>query len=249
MKRKNYDLERIIYITSHDLRSPLVNIEGFGDELHKDVKYILDEVQKADSLENLKSKIETVVEADIPESLQYIKNSVLKIESLLSALLRLSRLGRQELAVQELDMNELFQVILNTFEYQINQKYVNMKIGNLPNCVADRKQINQLFSNLIGNALKFLSHDRVGEIEIRGRRTEKWSYYYIRDNGMGIKKENQEKIFEIFKRIHNQNIEGDGLGLSIVRRILEKNHGDIKVESEFGEWTKFTVMLPNEQVV
>lgn len=249
LKRKNHDLERIIYVTSHDLRSPLVNIEGFGDELHHSVKTILEEIDKHNSLPELKEHIKEIVDIDIPESLDYIKNSVLKIESLLSALLQLSRLGRQELNIQQLDMNELFQVILATFEYRIKREEIQLKVGNLPDCVADKKQINQLFSNIIGNSIKFLSPDRPGHLEIRGRGTDKKSYYYIKDNGIGIRKENQEKIFEIFKRIHNRNIEGEGLGLSIVRRILEKNHGDIKVESEYGEWTKFTVILPNEEII
>jgi PAS domain S-box-containing protein len=249
LKRKNQDLERIIYVTSHDLRSPLVNIEGFGEELGKDVSTILKELKKAKTTTELRENIQQIVETDIPESLNYINNSVLKIEALLSALLQLSRLGRQELVIKRLDMNELFENILSTFEYRIKRDGINLKIGNLPECVADKKQVNQLFSNLIGNALKFLSPDRQGQIEIYGRGTEKKSYYYIKDNGIGIRKEDQEKIFEIFKRIHNSNIEGEGLGLSIVRRILEKNHGDIKVESEFGQWTKFTVMLPNEEIL
>ena len=170
----------------------------------------------------------------------------MKIESLLSALLQLSRLGRQQLELTVLDMNEMIDTILSTFEYRIKRNDIIVKVGNLPDCVADRKQINQLLSNLISNTLKFFHPDRLGEIEIRGRKMEKMSYYYIIDNGIGIRKEDQEKIFEIFKRVHNnKNIEGEGLGLSIVRRILEKNHGDIKVESEFGEWTKFTISLPN----
>jgi len=246
LNRKNHDLERIIYVTSHDLRSPLVNIEGFGDELQNDVNYILSEIDKADSLDDLKSKVDKVVKLDIPESIGYIKNSVVKIESLLSALLQLSRLGRQKLDMITLDMNNLIDTILSTFEYRIKRENIFVKVGNLPECVADRKQLNQLFSNLISNALKFFHPERTGEIEIRGRKMEKFSYYYIKDNGIGIRKEDQENIFEIFKRVHNnKNIEGEGLGLSIVRRILEKNHGDIKVESEIGEWTKFTIILPN----
>jgi len=246
LNRKNHDLERIIYVTSHDLRSPLVNIEGFGDELQNDVNYILNEIEKADSLDGLKSKVEKVVHLDIPESIGYIKNSVVKIESLLSALLQLSRLGRQQLDVAILDMNDLIDTILSTFEYRIKRENIIVKVGNLPECVADRKQLNQLFSNLISNALKFFHPDRPGEIEIRGRKMEKYSYYYIKDNGIGIRREDQENIFEIFKRVHkNLKIEGEGLGLSIVRRILEKNHGDIKVESGYGEWTKFTIILPN----
>ena len=249
LKRKNHDLERIIYVTSHDLRSPLVNIEGFGKELSQDINTILEEIKKTKSTRELQEKIENIVKVDIPESLEYIQNSVIKIESLLSALLQLSRLGRQELIVIELDMDELFHSIISTFEYRIKRNNIEFKVGNLPKCVADIKQINQLFSNLIGNAMKFLSPERQGEIEIYGRGTEKHSYYYIKDNGIGIKKEDQEKIFEIFKRINGDNSEGEGLGLSIVRRILEKNHGDIKVESEYGKWTKFTVVLPNEEII
>ena len=243
--RKNQDLERIIYVTSHDLRSPLVNIEGFSKELNNDLIYILEEIENAKSLQELKPKIEKIIKLDIPESIGFIKNSVVKIESLLSALLQLSRLGRQQLETITINMNELFDTILDTFEYKIQRNNIVIKIGNLPICMADRKQINQLFSNLISNAMKFFHSDRPGEIEIRGRKMEKYSYYYIKDNGIGIREEDQDKIFEIFKRVHNNNIEGEGLGLSIVHRILEKNHGDIKVESEFGEWTKFTVILPN----
>ncbi len=245
LKRKNHDLERIIYVTSHDLRSPLVNIEGFGEELHFSVQKILKEIKEAKNIHECRESIQKIITENIPESLQYINNSVVKIESLLSALLQLSRLGRQELDIELLDMNELFENILSTFEYKIKRHDIDLKIGNLPPCLADRKQINQLFSNLIANSLKFLHPERKGKLEIRGRGTEFKSYYYIKDNGIGIKPEHQEKIFEIFKRVHDQqDIDGEGLGLSIVRRILEKNNGDIKVESVYGQWAKFTVMLP-----
>ncbi len=247
LQRKNHDLERIIYVTSHDLRTPLVNIEGFADELIHDLNYIMNEFKKTDSLMDFKEKVSEKIKMDIPDSVGFITNSVAKINSLLSALLQLSRLGRQQLTIEKLNMNELFDNILSTFEYRITRNEIDMKVGNLPGCVADKKQVNQLFSNLIGNALKFLSSERQGKIEIRGRGTQKRSFYYIKDNGIGIKKADQSKIFEIFKRVHKDKaIDGDGLGLSIVRRILEKNNGDIKVESEYGKWTKFTVMLPNE---
>ncbi|MBN2280273.1 MAG: PAS domain S-box protein [Candidatus Marinimicrobia bacterium] len=246
LNQKNHDLERIIYVTSHDLRSPLVNIEGFSEELNNDVNLILTEIEQAGSLDELKIRIEKIVKQDIPESIGFIKNSVLKIESLLSALLQLSRLGRQQLDLKVLNMNDLIDSILSTFEYRIKREKIDVRVSNLPECIADAKQINQLFSNLIGNAMKFFHPDRPGEIEIRGRKMEKFSYYYVWDNGIGIKREDQDKIFEIFKRVHNNvNIEGDGLGLSIVRRILEKNHGEIRVESEYEKWTKFTVVLPN----
>jgi len=244
LKRKNEDLERIIYVTSHDLRSPLVNIQGFSSELSNDVKYILDEMDKSINLNELKEKISGIINTDLPESINYIEKSIIKIEALLSGLLQLSRLGRQELNFDKINMNELLKTVMSNFEYQIQLEGIDLKIESLPDCYADGTQINQLFSNLISNAIKFLHKDKKGKIEIRGKKSRKRAIYHVIDNGIGIKNEDQEKIFEVFNRLNSDHSDGDGLGLSIVRRILEKNNGEIKIESEFEKGTKFTVYLP-----
>ena len=120
-----------------------------------------------------------------------------------------------------------------------------MKVSNLPPCVGDHVQINQLFSNLLDNALKYRDPERPGVIEITGQQVNDQVVYCVRDNGIGIPEEHHSKIFEIFQRLNPSATTGEGLGLSIVKKILSRHNGSIWVESEPGVGSRFFVLLPS----
>jgi PAS domain S-box-containing protein len=241
---KNREQEQIIYVTSHDLRSPLVNVQGFSKEL----KYSLQEMTEI--LENqavpaeIREQLSSILQTDIIGSLQYIETSVAKMDSLLSGLLRLSRMGRAALSFQDLDMNALMLDIQKAFEYRIQEAGVTVTVGELPSCHGDEVQINQVLSNLMDNALKYLDPGRPATIAVTGEERDGRAVYCVEDNGIGIAPEHQPKIFEIFHRLNPGETPGEGLGLSIIKKILSRHNGEIRVESESGVGSKFYVSLP-----
>jgi signal transduction histidine kinase len=133
---------------------------------------------------------------------------------------------------------------VGSFEFQIREAGVKLKVGRLPQCRGDRAQLNQVFSNLIDNALKFLDPKKPGIIRISGRKEDNKVVYTVEDNGIGIAPEHHKTVFQIFRRFASMDTPGEGLGLNIVRRILDKHGGKIWLESEPGKGSRFHVSLP-----
>jgi PAS domain S-box-containing protein len=244
LTRKNKELEQIIYVTSHDLRTPMVNIQGFTRELVNSLEELTSVLQEVNIPQEKSTRISSLLHSDIKESKEFIIASIRKMDTLLSGLLRLSRLGRIELNKEEIDMNVLIKEISDTFEFQMKKIGVELMISELPPCIGDKIQINQVFSNLMDNALKYLDPKRPGVIRISGYRENGQSVYCIEDNGIGIDREYQEKIFEIFHQLDPKRVKGEGLGLTIVQKVIEKHDGKIWVESEPGKGSRFFVSLP-----
>ncbi len=244
LAEKTRELEQIVYVASHDLRSPLVNIQGFTRELDTSFKQVYEILKSKAVPSAVKKKIAPLLDADIPDAFQYILASSSKMDSLLSGLLRLSRLGRDALNVKQLDMSKLIAEVMTSFEFQIKESGVTIRVEELPPCCGDETQINQVFSNLLDNALKFLDADRPGIIRISGEEKEGRVTYCVEDNGIGIVDKDRERIFEIFCRLDPDAGIGEGLGLTIVRKILNQHGGKVWVESEPGKGSRFIVSLP-----
>jgi PAS domain S-box-containing protein len=241
---KNRELEQIVFITSHDLRSPLVNIKGFSQELSLSLEELRSALRDDAIPPETQQKVVSIFGSDIPEALGYIQTSISKMDSLLSGLLRLSRAGRAALSIDDLDMNLLISEIAKSFEYRIREARANLEVGALPACRGDAAQINQVFSNLLDNALKYLDPGRQAVITITGREEGNQVVYCVQDNGIGIPQEHQERIFEIFHRVDPKASAGEGLGLAIVKKIVSRHAGKIWVESEPGAGSRFHVALP-----
>ncbi|NNJ09330.1 PAS domain S-box protein [Chloroflexales bacterium ZM16-3] len=244
LARKNRELEQIVYVASHDLRSPLVNVQGFSRELQAsldDLKLTLAEV---DLPAAQRDQISFLAEQDIPESLSYILTGVSKMDALLKGLLRLSRLGRAALNIEPLDVGQIVAETLIALDFQIKQGGVHVDLGPLPRCLGDATQIGQVFANLIGNALKYLAPERPGSISITGRTAEGMAVYCVADNGRGIAAAHQEKIFELYYRLEPAQSEGEGLGLTIVRTIVDRLGGWVRVTSTPDVGSQFFVALP-----
>jgi PAS domain S-box-containing protein len=241
---KNRELEQIIYASSHDLRTPLVNIHGFSKELKNSIDELTSMVRSSLPSEDIRKNADSIVEIDIAESLKYITLSVTRMDSLLTGLLRLSRLGRDKLKIEPLDMHRLLSDVLSIFEFRLKDGNVKTEISDLPACMGDELQLNQVFSNLIENALKYLGNGKAGHIRISGYKENDQSVYCVEDNGIGIEPEYRDKIFEIFHQLEPENSSGEGLGLTIVQRILQRHQGKIWLESESGTGSKFYISLP-----
>lgn len=248
LEAKNKELEQVVYVASHDLRSPLVNIQGFGQELSYSIK-------EADSLlqemptdsEETKQEISNILRADILESLKFIQSSTAKMDGLLSGLLRLSRVGRMSSSTFEtIDMNLLFSEVANAFEYLLKEGNVSLTIEKVPSCLGCELEINQVFSNLVSNAIKYRDNQKIPKIRIFGYVHENGNQvvYGVEDNGIGIPREYQSKIFQIFHRLRPDETEGEGLGLAIVLKIVQRHNGKIDVESTVGQGSRFLITLP-----
>ncbi|MCF6149394.1 MAG: sensor histidine kinase [Candidatus Kuenenia sp.] len=242
---KNKEMEQFLYVASHDLRSPLLNIQGFSKELQKSFDTLRPVLDESGIPSKTKEKLAEILEEDIPDALRFILTSSSKMDKLLSGLLRLSRMGNVPLTIRQLDMNKLISNVIETYKYTIKEAKVTFQLEELPPCRGDESQINQVFSNLIDNALKYLDSGKEGVIRISGRKEDGSIVYCLEDNGIGIAKQHQDNIFEIFHRLNpGDNIGGEGLGLTIVHRILNRHNGKIWVESEPGKGSKFFVSLP-----
>ena len=245
LSEKNKELEQIIYATSHDLRSPLVNIQGFTRELEQSFKQAHEVLNSKDIAPAVREKLGSTLNEDIPAELQHILASSAKMDSLLSGLLKLSRMGRANINIEKLDMNKLMPEVISTLEFQAGETRATVEVEELPPCYGDEAQINQVFSNLLGNALKFLDPKRRGVIRISGREEKKQVIYCVGDNGIGIAGKDKDAIFEIFHKLNPDDKRGEGLGLVIVKKILDRHGGKVWVESEPGKGSKFFVSLPD----
>ncbi|HBF88900.1 MAG TPA: hypothetical protein DDX39_09690 [Bacteroidales bacterium] len=241
--RLHKELEQIVNVVSHDLRTPLVNISGFSQEIKKTIDKLVAIVDNSDDVDALKKTIEKNSK-QINTYLDFIFPSVSKINYLIESLLSVSRIDRKQAQMIEVDMNKIISSIMLVFEYKVKASDIKITIEELPSCIGDEHLINQLFSNLIDNAIKYKSTDKNAEIKFFATKSKKNATYHVQDNGIGIKSEDLENIFELFYRA-NKTVEGYGLGLSIVKRILNKLNGQISVQSELNKGTTFLVSLPS----
>ena len=245
LEEKNKELESIVYTASHDLRSPLVNMHGFGEELRRSCERLRERLAKDDVPDELKSDVAGTMDQDIPEALGFIKASARKMDRLINGLLKISRLGRVELRMRRLDMNELVAETLSSTRFQLDRDKATVEVGDLPPCIGDQDQLSQVFANLIDNAIKYADPSRPLRLRIHGESKSRDSIYHVEDNGLGIREEYREKVFEIFHRLGaDDEGSGEGLGLSIVRRIVDRHNGRIDVEANEPHGTIFTITLP-----
>ena len=236
LKYKNKELQDIVYTTSHDLRSPLVNIEGFSGELQTDCEGLIKMLAEQHDGQDKRQQIEAVLKENIPESLKFITGSVKKMSSLLNGLLQISRVGTFEISSEPIDMNKTVDEVLAAMEYQVKENNMTVKVETLAGCVSDLNMVNTVFSNLVGNAIKYRDPAKDGEIRISSSKENGMSVYCVQDNGIGIEDSYQSKVFEIFHRLEpDDNIEGEGLGLTIVTRIMDRLGGKIRLDSEAGK--------------
>jgi signal transduction histidine kinase len=247
LQRANEEIQRFAYIVSHDLRSPLVNIMGFTSELEAAVPPLAALVDRAEAEAPtiLTREARLAVSEDIPESLGFIRTSTKKMDRLINAILTLSRQGRRTLAAEPVALTQLAETVLGALRHQVDDRGATITIAPaMPTIVTDRLALEQILSNLIDNALKYLSPKRPGEIRVsasqHGRRTE----IVVADNGRGIDPRDHGRVFDLFRRSGPQDQPGEGIGLAHVRALAYRLGGTIRVASEIDNGATFTVDLP-----
>ncbi len=248
LEEKNKELETIVYTVSHDLRSPLVNVQGFSKQLSRACEKMTAAAAAASDGKIAVADLKPQFEGAIPQALKFINAGVNKMEMLLAGLLRYSRLGRVALTIRPLDMNALLGEVVAAMKFQIENAQAIVHVDPLPTCLGDAAQTNQVFANLIDNAIKYREPSRPLTITVTGKIANGEAIYSVADNGIGIAPQHQPKAFEIFHRLNPDATPGEGLGLTIAQRVLERQRGRIWVESAEGRGSTFFVSLPASEI-
>jgi signal transduction histidine kinase len=245
--QKDRENEMFVYSVSHDLRSPLVNLQGFSQEL----ALVCEELRRL-AADNkvpaaVRERLTTLIDRDAGESIGFIQTAVRRLAAIIDALLRLSRVGRVVYDWQPVDVRAAVERVVHALTNTITQKGARVVVGELPLAWGDPTAIEQIFANLLGNALNYLDPSRPGTIEVGNRQAEgagEGHIYYVKDNGLGIDPDHQPKIFLAFQRLHPTAAPGEGIGLALVRRMMERHGGRIWVESAVGKGSTFFLTLP-----
>jgi signal transduction histidine kinase len=233
LHQSNKELDDFAYIASHDLKEPLRGIHNFSNFLLEDY---------ADKLDgDGRSKLETLMRLTH------------RMETLIDSLLQFSRLGRVDMAMEQVDLNEIVAEVLDSLAITLQEEKVEVRLPRpLPRVRADRVRVGEIFANLVVNAAKYNDKPRKW-IEICTSQNgspagEGPPVFYVRDNGIGIPEKHFDSVFRIFKRLHgrDQYGGGTGAGLTIVKKIVERHHGRIWLESSPGEGTTFYFTLQEE---
>lgn len=215
LQTSNQELESLYYSISHDLRAPLRHINGF-------IAILRQHLEGTDAVDNPK----------IAEYLQIVENSGKKIEQLVEGLLKLSRIGRQELVISSVDLQQLVEraIELVVPSAQLQEGRIICQIGDLPKVRGDASLLQQVFTNLLSNAVKF-SRDRCpAQIEVN---CSPDGTMFVKDNGVGFSMEYSDRLFEPFGQLHSKKkFAGIGIGLSVVQRIIYRHGGKIWAESQ-----------------
>jgi signal transduction histidine kinase len=246
LQRANEEIQRFAYIVSHDLRSPLVNVMGFTSELETArqplAKLIAAAEEKAPDLVTQEARL--AIDEDLPEAIRFIRSSTEKMDRLINAILKLSREGRRTLVPEPLAMAELVSKAADALRHRAAALGVEVEVEPLPDIVADRVAIEQIFSNLLENAIKYLKEDRPGRITVSGRSQGARLIYEIADNGRGIDPKDHDRIFDLFRRSGAQDQPGEGIGLAHVRSLVWRLGGSVELQSALDEGTTFRLSLP-----
>jgi signal transduction histidine kinase len=259
LREANNEIQRFAYIVSHDLRSPLVNIMGFTSELEElrgDIFRRIAALGRAvggapvpvlasDAKPDLEGEDKQLSDG-FTEALGFIKSSIAKMDRLITAILNLTREGRREFEPVRIDTRELIEAIVTTMAHQASEAQAQIRIEPLPEIVSDRLALEQIFSNLIDNALKYLKPGVPGDIAVRGRTKLGFAIFEVTDNGRGIDPKDHQRIFDLFRRAGTQDRPGQGIGLAHVRALIRRLGGTMSVQSELNNGSTFTITLPIE---
>ena len=219
LEAKNRELEAFVYTISHDLKAPLVSLSGFSSALQKESYSQLGKEGK--------------------HYLERIQANVAHMDALITSLLELSRIGRVVGSIEEIDVATLLREVRFALAVRLEEARAEFVVQEpLPTVRADRDRIHQVFANLIDNAVKYRSAERTLHIEVGCRQESGFYHFHVADNGIGIAPQYHEQIFTPFRKLHPE-IEGLGVGLALVKKIVEHHGGRVWVESEAGKGSTF----------
>jgi two-component system sensor kinase len=223
----NKELDAFNHTVSHDLKLPLIIIGGFARRFLKGHGNTLDTKDK--------------------DMLNTIQEHIQKMERLINDLLAFSRVGRRKIKLTEIDIGNLVTTVLEELKPLTEGRSIKYDIKNLPKSHSDIALLKQVFINLLSNAIKFTSKKKMAVIEVGGWTEENKNVYYVKDNGMGFNSQDSGKLFTFFQRLHGiEELEGSGIGLSIVQRIVKRHGGQVWAEGKVNEGATFYFSLPNK---
>jgi signal transduction histidine kinase len=227
IEQQNQDLSDFSFMVSHDLKAPIFTIQGMADALIEDHSSSLD--QEAKTLIN------------------FILNASHRLDRLVASVLEYSSLSSGGDAIEEVSLDEILEQVMNDLSGQIQAKNAIIKAkSELPYIKGESIRVYQVLSNLIGNAIKYSDKSRIPEIEISATSCPpSMIALKIKDNGLGIPENKLEEIFRPYRRAHGGDIEGSGIGLACVKKIVDRLGGQVLVESKEGVGSEFTVILPS----
>lgn len=244
LNQKNTELEQIIYASGHDIRTPLVNVVGYVEELDSSLNQLKSLIPAINNSSPINEKLNSILADDIPNSLKFIARNIKRINSQNDALLEYSLISKTVLHKENLDMTLLIKEILRSWKYQIENDNITFDVGELPPCIGDKDQIVRVFKNFIDNSLKYRNPNRPIEISISGIKEDEKVIFCVKDNGIGINSNHFNDIFSLFHQLNPNKSIGEGIGLPIAKRIIELHDGDIWIESILNEGTTFYISLP-----
>ncbi len=245
LRTKNDELESLIYVVSHDLRAPILKFQEFSALFEKLVRNVEERLKAGEpSVQELET-IAAQLGGQIPASLTTMLENTDRMYPLVNGLHHISRANRAILDIQPLDINAMLSKIAAKLDTELRATGGTIEIADLPDCMGDAAHLEVVFTNLLGNAIKYRHPDRPPAVRISGEMTDGRAVYEISDNGVGFAAEHCQHVWDLFyRRVLMGETEGQGLDLTLVRRIVERHHGRISLESEEGVGSQFTVALP-----
>jgi light-regulated signal transduction histidine kinase (bacteriophytochrome) len=227
LEDSNTELERFAYIISHDLQEPLRNVSNY--------------------VQLLKKRYSDELDQDAHEFIEFASGGARRMRQLIQGLLEYSRVSTRGQAREPVDMQEVLQDVRHDLEPRIGETGASVTSGDMPTVQADPIQMRRLIQNLLGNALKFRSEEPP-RVHVGAARKDGFWKFQVEDNGIGIRRDQQSSIFNIYRRLHREpQYEGTGIGLAVCKKIVERHGGHIWVHSHPGEGSTFFFTVPIEE--
>jgi PAS domain S-box-containing protein len=225
LEAANEELEAFCYSVSHDLRAPLRGVDSFS-------RILLDEF--GPELNDEGKRL-----------LNIVRGEAQRMGYLIDDLLAFSRMGRQEIQATSCDMTLLAQRAFEQVDAEARDRVRHFTLKALPPAYGDRAMLRQVFFNMVSNAVKYTAHQQEPQIEIGGASTNGTNTYFVKDNGVGFDQQYADKLFGVFQRLHSEDeFEGTGVGLALVKRIIQRHHGKVWAEGKLNEGATFFFTLP-----
>ena len=241
LAHRTEEIEMFVYSVSHDLRAPLVNLQGFSKELGLGANALRAMLTAGEVPPAVQQRALSLIDTEIVESLGFIQAAVMRLSNVIDALLRLSRAGRVPHQPELVELKACAERVVASLGLTIAGMKATVVVHELGHVWGDAGALEQVIANLVGNALKYAAPGRPARVEVGRTPTG----FFVRDNGRGIPPASLSKLFQVFQRFHPDVKDGDGIGLAISRRSIERHGGSIRVESEVGAGSTFFVELPS----
>lgn len=242
LKSAYEEIRAFVFMFSHDLRTPLVNIKGFSGELRGNVDRALHLVSQ--TYESIPSDLDELLNEEIPEALTFIEGAASSMDRLINAMLKLSFLGRRDLKHEQLQTTEVIEEVLKRLDPVVQARKADIIPGpSMPIIIADRQSFDQILEHILKNALTYLDPKRPGKIKIWSEEGQDVHFFHIRDNGRGIEAGEIPKVFEPFRRVGTQGGQGQGMGMVYAKTLVNRHGGKIWCVSRPGEGTTFSFTI------